>query len=225
MKIAKWQRIIGRTCQFIALALVLSVQFQCAGSAAQWRILQVTVPYSLPQECAFVGGFGLDVFNGQADTPPVQPAGGATFLSQNAPGNNFWYQFYKCGVAEVVLERLSGLPATVVGDPVNLSVTHFHQTWVPVLGGKDPDQSLSYTTHIATNGQTQITFPRVVVVSTDEKTGQTSGYDNLQGMGGIPVRFGQWPFDAIQGSGLVQRGSLVPQDCTFFSGSSGVSCQ
>ena len=216
MKRTKWRPKKGGLYLFVALAPMLLAQ--CGGT--EWQIAGVTALDPLPKECNYVGGFGLDTVVSEPDTPPFQPAGGETFLSENSSGNTFYHAFYKCGVAEVTLEFIGGQPTTA-GDPVNLRVTHFHQNWVPPLGGKDALQSLSYTKDVVSSGQTQIVFPRVVVVSTDEKTGATSGYENLETGGGVTVNFGQWPQNDQQGNALVQSGSVVPQNCIFFASSGG----
>ena len=129
MKHAKWQRMIGRTFRLILIALVLSVVPQCAPPNPQnnsWEIVGVTSLTPLPKECNYVGGYGLAVLPNEPDTPPFQPGSGETFLSQNNPSNNFWYPFYRCAVAEVVVQQVPNTPATVTGDHLTLFVTHFH---------------------------------------------------------------------------------------------------
>ena len=191
-----------------------------------WEIFQVTPLDALPKDCGEVGGHGLSVYPNLQNTPPLQPSGGSTFYSNSSPGNNFWSpDFYKCAVAEVVVQQVQGAPATVVGDPITLAVTHQHQNWVPPLGSLDQEQSLVYQDYITSNGQTQLAFPMVVVASTSEKTGETSGYDNLKTKGGIVVHFGQWPQGNQQGNSLAPFPlGVQAKDCTFFAAGNTVAC-
>ena len=227
MKYTVWQQTTRITFLLIWTALLsLGCQTTPKGS---WKVVQVTPLSPLPKDCGEVGGYGLVVFPNLPNTPPLQPGGGATFFSNNSPGNNFWSpNFYKCAVAQVVVQQVPGAPAATIGQVVALAVTHMHQNWVPPLGSLDPLQSLVYQDYITSNGQTQLVFPRVVVASTSEKTGETSGYDNLKTKGGILVNFGQWPTGNQQGNPIAPApfpfGTVQAKNCMFFATANTVSC-